>query len=121
MFLGFIITGLSLIMFIRSVAKTKGKVGFSREEIKSFSTDISTRRVIITAILCVSYSLLLGKLPFPLLTFIFVFLFIFAFEYDLKTAFRPQLKKVLMAALIAFLSAVSITAVFQYLFFVRLP
>jgi len=121
MFLGIVITGLSVIMFVRSVIKTKGNVGFSHESLKSFFTDASTLRVTITAILCVSYAMLLGKLLFPLLTFLYVFVFIVIFEYDLKTTFRPQLRKVLTAALIAFLTAVLITAVFQYLFLVRLP
>jgi len=121
MFLGVIITGLSLVMFIRSIIKTKGKVGFTGDSVKSFFADAGVRRVIITAVLCVSYALLLGKLLFPLLTFLFVFVFIVIFEYDLKAAFKPQIKKVLIAALVALLTALSITAVFQYLFLVRLP
>jgi putative tricarboxylic transport membrane protein len=120
-FLGVIITGLSLVMFVRSLIKTKGKVGFSGGSIKSFFADIGTRRVIITAVLCVSYALLLGKVLFPPLTFVFVFMFIVIFECDRKIPFRPQIKKVLIAALIAVLSAASITLVFEKLFLVRLP
>ena len=120
-FLGVVISGLSLIMFVRSIVKTKGRVGFSRDSIAAFFADIGVRRVIITTVLCLCYALLLGKVLFPLLTFVFVFAFIVIFEYDRKTAFRPQIKKVLMALLVAVISSASITAVFQYLFLVRLP
>jgi hypothetical protein len=120
-FLGVIITGLSLIMFVRSIVRTKGKVGFSTDSIKSFFSDSATLRVIVTTLLCISYSVLLGKLLFPLLTFFFIFVFIVVFEYDRAMPFRPQMKKVLVAALIAAVAAASITAVFQFLFLVRLP
>ena len=120
-FLGFVITGLSLIMFIRSIVRTKGQVGFSGDSIKGFFADIGTRRVLITTVLCVCYALLLGKVLFPLLTFVFVFIFVIVFEYDRTIQFRPQIKKVMMAFLVALISSASITAVFQYLFLVRLP
>ena len=121
MFLGVIITGLSLVMFVRSIVKTKGKVGFSGDSVKSFVTDASVLRVAITALLCVSYALLLGKVLFPLLTFLYILVFILVFEYDRKTAFKPQVKKILIAVLVALITALSITAVFEYLFLVRLP
>jgi len=120
-FLGVVITGLSTIMFIRSIIRTKGKVGVSGVSIKAFFADISTRRVIITTVLCVSYALLLGKVLFPLLTFIFIFVFIAVFEYDLKIPVMQQKKKIFIAALVAIISAISITSIFQYLFLVRLP
>ena len=120
-FLGVVITGLSMIMFVRSILKTKGHVSFSRASIEAFFADIGVRRVIITTALCLCYALLLGSVLFPLLTFLFVFAFIVIFEYDRKTTFRPQIKKVLMALLVALISSASITAVFQYLFLVRLP
>jgi len=120
-FLGVVITGLSLVMFVRSVIRTKGQVGFSRSSVKSFFADIGTRRVIITTILCVAYALLLGKVLFPLLTFVFILIFVIVFEYDRTITFKPQIKKVLIALLVALISSLSITAVFQYLFLVRLP
>ena len=120
-FLGVVISTLSLIMFVRSIVRTKGQLGFSRASIREFFSEIGTRRVIITTALCLCYALLLGKVLFPLLTFIFVFAFVVIFEYDRNTAFRPQIKKVLMALLVAILTAASITLVFQNLFLVRLP
>jgi hypothetical protein len=119
--LGIIIASLGLVMLIRSIMRTKGKIGVSPASFRDFLNDGATRRMFVTIILCISYVFLLGKLLFPLLTFLFVFAFIFLFEYDRKSPFRPQLKKILMAALVAFCSSVSITLVFQYLFLVRLP
>jgi len=120
-FLGLIITVLSLVMFIRSVIRAKGQIGISGSSFKSFFADVGTRRVVITTVLCVFYALLLGKIVFPLLTFVYILVFILVFEYNRKMPFRQQTKKVLIALLVAILSSASITAVFQYLFLVRLP
>ena len=120
-FLCVIIIILSLIMFVRSISKTKGRVGFSAAGVKSFLTDTGTLRIGITGVLCVSYALLLGVVLFPLLTALFVFIFIVIFEYDIKMQLKPQIKKILMAALIAIISSASITIVFEKAFLVRLP
>jgi len=119
--LGVIIAGLGLVLLIRSLVRTRGKVWVPGKSYKAFIDDSSTQRMIITIALCISYVILLGKIFFPLLTFLFVFLFIFIFEYDRKTPFRTQKKKFLIAVFVAICSSVSITAVFQYLFLVRLP
>ena len=119
--LGVIITGLSFIMFIRSIIRSKGKVGVQGASFKTFFNDIVTRRMIIAIILCISYGLLLGKLFFPLLTFLYNFIFIVFFEYDRNMPFKAQIKKLVIAAIIAICTAVLITAVFQYLFLIRLP
>jgi uncharacterized membrane protein YidH (DUF202 family) len=120
-FLGIVIIGLSLIMFIRSLVRTKGKVGVSGASIRNVLTMTGTLRMIVTVVFCICYVSLLGKVFYPLLTFLFIFLFILCFEYDRKTPFRPQLKKLLIAVLAAFIASALITAVFQYLFLVRLP
>jgi len=120
-FLGIVITGLSLIMFIRSLVRTKGKVGVSGSSIKNVLTMTGTLRMIVTVIFCLCYVFLLGKVYYPLVTFLFIFLFILCFEYDRKTPFKPQLKKLLIAVLAALIASALITAVFQYLFLVRLP
>ena len=119
--LGVIITGLSLVMFIRSVIKTKLHVGVPTESFKAFLNEIATRKMIITIIFCLLYVFLLGEVPFSLLTFFYVFLFILIFEYERKIPFRPQIKKLIIAAIVALGSSAFITLVFQYLFLVRLP
>jgi hypothetical protein len=119
--LGLIIAGLSLIMLIRSIIRTKGKVGIAGASFKAAFTDTGTFRIIATIILCLAYIFLLGKLWYPLVTFLFVFGFTVFFEYDRKIPFKPQIKKLLLAALLALITSAVITVVFQYLFFVRLP
>ena len=119
--LGIIIAGLGLVLFIRSLARTKGRIGVSGSSFKAFINDSATQRMIVTIILCISYVVLLGKLLFPFLTFLYIFLFIILFEYDRKITLKAQGKKLLIAAFVALCSSVLITAVFQYLFLVRLP
>jgi putative tricarboxylic transport membrane protein len=120
-FLGIIITGMSLVMFIRSIVRTKGQVSISGSSIKNVLTLTATLRIIATLILCLLYIFLLGKLPFPLLTFFFIFGFIVFFEYERKAPLRSQIKKILIAVLTAAVTSAVITAIFRYLFLVRLP
>jgi hypothetical protein len=120
-FLGLIITGLSFIMLIRSILRTKGRIGVSGLSIKTALTMTASLRMIFTVVFCLVYVFLLGKLWFPLLTFFFIFGFVVYFEYERGMPFRPQLKKLLIASLAAVLSSGTITALFRYLFLVRLP
>ena len=120
-FLGIVITGLSFIMFVRSLVRMKGKVGVSLASIKETITAVGALRIIATIVLCLCYSFFLGKVLFPLLTFLFIFAFILFFEYDRKMPLKPQVKKVLIAALVAILASGAVTALFRYLFLVRLP
>jgi putative tricarboxylic transport membrane protein len=69
----------------------------------------------------VLYAALLGKVFFPLLTFLFIMAFVVCFEYDLKAPFKSQIKKILIAALLAFAASAVVTVIFEYLFLVRLP
>jgi positive regulator of sigma E activity len=108
-------------MFIRSIVRTKGRVGISGSSIRSVLTITASLRMIITVAFCLAYVFLLGKLWFPLLTFFFIFGFIVCFEYERETPFRPQIKKILIAALTAAAASAMITALFRYLFLVRLP
>jgi len=119
--LGIIIAGLGLVLLIRSIIRTRGKVGVSGASFKAFFEDTSTRRMIVTIVLCISYVVLLGEIFFLPLTFLFIFLFIVFFEYNFKMHIKTQIKKLLIAALVALCSSVAITMVFQYLFLVRLP
>ena len=119
--LGVIITGLSFFMLIRSLYRSKGHLGVPGNSVKSFLKEIATRKMIVTIVLCLLYVFLLGKVQFSLLTFLYVFIFIVFFECDRKIPVVQQKKKLLIAGIVAVLSAVLITVVFQYLFLVRLP
>ena len=119
--LGVIITSLSLVMFIRSIIRSRGRVGISSASVKTFFNEIPVRRMLLTTVLCLIYVFFLGKVMFALLTFIYIFVFIVLFEYNLKNPFRQQTKMFAIAGLVALCSSAAITAVFQYLFLVRLP
>ena len=119
--LGVIITGLSFIMFIRSIIKTGGRLGVSGMSIKTAVTSTTFYRILATIVLCLCYVFFLGKVWFPALTFFFIFVFIVLFEHDRKTTFKPQIKKLFFAALVALTASAMITVIFRYLFLVRLP
>jgi putative tricarboxylic transport membrane protein len=119
--LGIVITGMSVILLVRSLLRSKGKVGISGGSLKNFFTDTGTKRIFITIALCLGYAVLLGKVFFPVLTFLFVFVFVVCFEYDRKTAAKAQIKKILIAALLALCVSAAVTLVFERLFLVRLP
>ena len=120
-FIGAVIAILSSIMLVRSIRKRGHKEKISAASIKGFFFNESTARILKTIFLCVVYSLLLGHLPFILLTALFIFAFVLTFEYSFKESFQSQLKKVAMAALLAVLTSLSVYGVFFYLFLVNLP
>ena len=78
-------------------------------------------RIARTVGLCVLYALLLGKVWFPLITFLFVFAFVMMFEYDFKSPVAGQWKKPLFASILAIVTSASVFFVFQHLFLVNLP
>jgi len=119
--LGCLISILGLVMFVRSIVRTKGHLGISANGFKTVFTDTGTYRILATITICVLYVVLLGKLFFPILTFLFIFGFIVFFEYDLKMMFKEQIKKLIIALIVAIVGSVAIWLVFTYLFLVRLP
>ena len=120
-FLGVMTFLLSLAMLMRSLKR--GALKFIGEDSKK-KGEIDRdqwRRIAITVGLSVLYAFLLGKVWFPLVTFLFVFVFVMLFEYDFKASFSGQWKKALFAGILALLTAASVFLVFQYLFLVNLP
>jgi len=120
-FLGIMTFLLSMTMLLRSIRRGAAK-SFAEDRGKLDGIDRGQwTRIGITVGLAVLYALLLGKVWFPLLTFLFVFVFVMLFEYDFKAPLAGQWKKALFAAILAVLTAASIFLVFQYLFLVNLP
>ena len=120
-FIGVMIFLLSSAMLIRSLRRGVRRM-FSEDRGKLSEEDRSSwKRIARTLVLCVLYVALLGKVWFPLLTFLFVFLFIVTFEYDPKAPPGKQWKIPLTAAILAVSTAASVFLVFQYLFLVNLP
>jgi putative tricarboxylic transport membrane protein len=119
--LGCVIFALSFIMFVRSLYRSKGKVGVRGMSVRAFVRDPAARRIFLTLAVCVFYALLLGKIYFPALTFLFVFTFVVCFEYDRGTPLTARIKKIAIAALLALIVAAVVTLTFERLFLVRLP
>jgi putative tricarboxylic transport membrane protein len=119
--LGFVIFSLSFIMLVRSLRRSKGALRVKGGSIKAFVKDQSVRRISVTIAVCVLYAVLLGKIYFPALTFLFIFGFVVCFEYDRGVPFKGQIKKILIAALLAFTASAVVTLTFERLFLVRLP
>jgi hypothetical protein len=120
-FIGLMITILSFAMLLRSLKK-KALAEF-REGIipKGSLGQESTKRILTTIVLCLLYAFFLGKLWFGIPTFAFIFVFIIIFEYDRKKPLSTQVKKLLIAALIAVITTAAVMLVFQKLFLVNLP
>ncbi len=120
-FIGVMIILLSFSMLLRSIRKRA--IAELREGAipKGSLTQESTKRILTTIVLCLLYAFLLGKLWFGVPTFAFIFAFILIFEYDRKKPLSAQVKKLLVAALIAALTTAAVMLVFQKLFLVNLP
>lgn len=119
--LGSIITILCFIMLIRSIVRARGQLGISPSSFGAFVKDTATIRIASTIAFCLSYVFLMGRLPFPVLTFLFIFGFIIFFELDLKVNVTRQTKILVKAAIVAVCSSAAITLLFEQIFFVRLP
>ncbi|HEY9055454.1 MAG TPA: tripartite tricarboxylate transporter TctB family protein [Rectinemataceae bacterium] len=120
-FIGAMILLLSGVMLIRSLKRkvlAELKAGLIPKNVLAQET---TRRILITTLLCIAYAFILGKLWFPIPTFAFVFGFIFLFEYDFKASVKTQVKKLVVAAIIGLVTTAAVTLVFQKLFLVNLP
>ena len=119
--LGSIITILCFIMLVRSIVRAKGKLGIAPSSFKAFVKDSATMRIASTIAFCLSYVFLLGRLPFPLLTFLFIFAFIIFFELNMEVNVLRQIKIFVKAAIVAVCASVAVTLLFEQIFFVRLP
>lgn len=119
--LGIIITVFGIILFVRSLVKSRRAAVICATEVKAFFMDSSVIRIIITITLCLLYVFFLGRMPFPLVSFLFIFIFILFFEYERNIPLKVQKKTIFTAAIVAFVSSAAITLLFQYLFLVRLP
>lgn len=120
-FIGVMLTLLSGSMLIRSLrrqALQELKAGLAPSGVLSQK---STRRILITIVMCSLYALLLGRIWFPIPTFAFIFAFIVLFEYDRTQSLQSQGKKILIAAIIALVTTALVMLVFQKLFLVNLP
>ncbi len=120
--LGIIILFLALVMFIRTIKQGDFLPVFSGGDLKSFILNGGTLRLTVALVLSLIYALgMVGRVPYPLATFLFIFAFILCF--DLKFDAIPGSKKriILVAFIEALITAAVVSTAFQYLFLVDLP
>ena len=81
------------------------------------------RRLALSWILCMTYAgVLLGRgLPYWLLTTAFLFVHVLLLDESDQVPARPNLQRLMLAAILAPAVALTVTFVFQRLFLVRLP
>ena len=86
-------------------------------------SDFNARRAALSAVLCLSYggALLGSGIPYWLLTTAFLFLHIVLLDETTDVPARPNLRRIITAAILAPAFATAVTLVFQYIFLVRLP
>jgi putative tricarboxylic transport membrane protein len=120
--LGFILMILGLILLIRSIRQRGYRLGVGGKVVKAFIADDSTKRFLLSLILCNVYAVfVLRRLPYPIATGLFVFVFIFIFEFRRWERILSQKRTVLFALFEAICVSGAVTLVFRYLFLVDLP
>lgn len=120
--LGTIIALLGLMLLVRSARAGGWRLApTARNTFQAFLGD-STRRLVLALFLTIGYAAgLMGRLPFWLATLVFIFLFITLFEWAPGQDAPTRWRIAIIAMIQAILVAAAVTAVFQYVFLVRLP
>ena len=119
---GAVIGLMSLALLGRSIRFKGFKLGLTKERIREAYHNDVIRRAAATTLFCLFYGLVMvGPVPYPIATFIFVFLFIVAFEYERGTPLLEQRKMILKAFIEGVLVSGAVSALFYYVFLVRLP
>lgn len=116
--LGLVLLALALALLLRSVRQRRLATGDTAEAAAEEAEPGAMGRTLVTLGLCLGYALgFVGRVPFWLATGLFVMAFVgwFGFERD-----RP-VRSLLIAAVMAVLTATAVTLLFQRVFLVRLP
>ncbi|MCK5204190.1 MAG: tripartite tricarboxylate transporter TctB family protein [Desulfobacterales bacterium] len=120
--LGTVIFILSLVVFIRSLARRGYRLGLNRQTLKNFFQETSSQRMLLTIFICIGYGIfMVGSMNYYPATFIFVLVFIILFQFRASQDVSARGKMLLFAVLQALLAAGIVGAVFRYLFLVDLP
>ncbi len=121
-FLGVVIGLFALILFYRSIHQRGYHLELSGEKARTFFKKDSTIRTVLTIALALGYAWgLIGRVPYPVSTFIFVYAFIGIFEYEKGDPPEAKRKKLIVAGVIAVIISAVVSSVFRYLFLVNLP
>ncbi|MEX2631205.1 MAG: tripartite tricarboxylate transporter TctB family protein [Tistlia sp.] len=123
--LGAVIVLLAAVLLARSLAAGGWRLSAGKDAAapaEPGERGSSVRRVGLALLLTVGYAGgLVGRLPFWLATALFVFLFILAFEWRAGSGRAQRLRGLAVAAVLAALTALAVTYLFEEIFLVRLP
>ncbi len=121
-FLAAVILIFATVLVVRSVLRGGHRLTFTFKGFLQTLRSPGNQRLLLTAVLTIAYAaFLIGTLPYGLATGLFIFVFIVLFEWKKGINIAQQRRGILSASLIAILSAVAITLVFERLFLVSLP
>jgi hypothetical protein len=122
-FYGIIISGLSLWLGLRSLARARREpTAAPASGTSPPPAESSNIRLAVAVFLCVAFAAgLIGRMPFWLAAALFVTLFIAVFEWSLEAPLRQALTKLAVAAIIGLATGLLVTLVFEKVFLVRLP
>lgn len=120
--LGTVLTILGLMLLVRSIRRKGYRLGLTRETVRGYFTDASTKRFLIALLLSVIYGIfILKRIPYALATGLYVFAFVLIFEYRPGEGLFSQKRALFFSFLEALLVSAGVTLVFRYLFLVDLP
>ena len=120
--LGIVMVILGGMLLARSITHGGYTLEISRRRIGQLITIPQVRRVTATLAVCLVYAIgFIGRLWYPVSTFLFVFGFIVLFEYRPEQPVRTKSRRIVVAGIEALLTATVVSVVFRYLFLVRLP
>ncbi len=121
-FIGTILILFGLILVIRSLHRGGHHIHLSRDSFRQVMSQPGNQRLLLTALLTIGYAVfLIGTFPYWLATGLFILLFILLFEWNRELTPAQRRKGVITALLIAVLSSMAITFIFERLFLVALP
>lgn len=119
--LGAVLSILGLMLLLRATHAGGWRLWGGAQSLTAWPSR-AIRRAGLTLLLTVGYAGgLVGRLPFWLATFVFVFGFVVLFEWQGGQSRRDTTRALAIGGLVAGVTAAAVTAVFQYLFLVRLP
>jgi hypothetical protein len=120
--LGVVLTTLGLMLLARSIRRKGYRLGLTRETIRGYFAEASTKRFLIALFLSVIYgAFILKRIPYALATGLYVFAFVLIFEYRPGEDLFSQKRTLFFSFLEALLVSAGVTLVFRYLFLVDLP
>jgi len=121
-FIGGVLLIFGLILTLRSIRKKGHHIKITAKGVRELLNHPGNQRLLLTAILSIGYAgFLIGNLSYGLATGLYIFIFITLFEWKQETILKQRWKGLIMAIIIAVISSVAITLVFERLFLVTLP